>query len=101
MSVTVAAMTGTLGQQPEAANYWIGIGARIAPGPFPHPCTCGTAYDAVCERLMNKWQDWTAQDLALAARMCVPAPYAAKDPEGLVRLMDRDAQVGPGWYASE
>ncbi|MEO8271928.1 MAG: hypothetical protein ABI557_19550, partial [Aureliella sp.] len=101
ISAAVAAVTGTLGQPPEAANYWIGIGARIAPGPLPHRRTCGTAYNAVCERLLNKWQDWPAQDLALAARMCVLAPHAAKDPERLVRLMNRAAQVGPGWYASE
>jgi hypothetical protein len=58
MSATVAAVTGTLGQHPEAANYRIGLGARFAAGPLPHHRTCGTAFDAVCERLMNKWQDW-------------------------------------------
>ena len=42
MSTTVAAVTGTLSQHPEAANYRIGIGARIAPGLLPHHRTCGT-----------------------------------------------------------
>ncbi len=49
MSATVAAVTGTLGQHPEAANYRIGIGARIAPGPrgtSPRPAPVGERHQA-------------------------------------------------------
>lgn len=54
-------------------------------------------YDAVCERIMDKWQDWSATKLGFAAIMCTLAPNPAKVPERLTRLVNHAVQNGPDW----
>ena len=39
--------------QREIFHYWIGIGARVTPGPLPHHLACGSALggSALCSKL--------------------------------------------------
>jgi hypothetical protein len=56
-------------------------------------------YREVCERLMDRWEEWTGDNLGCAAAMCYLNVRPASDPDRLLRLGQRAAEKGPDWSA--
>ncbi len=54
-------------------------------------------YHQLCQRLMERWQEWEGTDLGHAAELCTLDPTEPDDPSMLMRLAKRSVAEGPDW----
>ena len=52
------------------------------------------AYREVCESILESYERWSGNDLGYAAQMCLLDPQPPRDPQRLLRLVQRTVDVG-------